>query len=720
MTFKDFITKFGYDTLDKQQRAAVQATKGPVLLLAVPGSGKTTTLLARLGYLIYGKGVDPSKILTCTYTVAATNEMRTRFRAKFGDEYADQLEFRTINGVCARIINMYEQEGHKAFQLITDDSKRFAIMREAWMADNHGFPADSDLRGMSTAITYVKNQMLSDQEANSVEFSSSEGACSIGPVYRAYKKEMRSRHWMDFDDQMVYALCILKKCPTILNNLQKKYTYFCVDEAQDTSKIQHEVLALLASKTKNILMVGDEDQSIYGFRAAYPKALMDFEQNWPGAKVLLMEQNYRSTPQIVNVADKFIRQNKNRHAKHMNAFQNSGSEISFKYCASRNKQYEILADMCRKANEENIQTAILYRNNDTALPVIDMLTREGIPYQAKGVDGLFFTSKIVNDVKDFLILALHPDDKERFLHLYYKLGIFMKKAVANLSIGGNGENVFEAYASLDNKDLVSDYLADCLLEKNFMLKVICNDGNPVTAISHMKSMGYWRYLQDAGIDTFRLDILIALAYREETIEGFLDRLDVLQQIVKRGGHDMDASCILSTIHSSKGLEYQRVILADVVKNVLPSDTSKIKNPIDKENAEEEERRLFYVGVTRAKKELIVMNVNNAASSYVDILRQLVPDKKKTSQKAAPSQKHPTKTSTSKADTGATKKKTKCSKSKGSDLSEYEVGSIVYHRSFGDGIILSRKNDFAVIDFHDNGKRTLALPFAIDMGFLKLA
>lgn len=154
-------------------------------------------------------------------------------------------------------------------------------------------------------------------------------------------------------------------------------------------------------------MVGDEDQSIYGFRAAYPKALMDFEQNWPGAKVLLMEQNYRSTPQIVNMADKFIRQNKNRHAKHMNAFQGSGSEISFKYCASRNKQYEILADMCRKANEEKIQTAILYRNNDTALPVIDMLTREGIPYQAKGVDGLFFTSKIVNDVKDFLLSLIH-------------------------------------------------------------------------------------------------------------------------------------------------------------------------------------------------------------------------------------------------------------------------------------------------------------------------
>ena len=239
MTLEEYKAKYHYETLDPQQCAAVEATEGPVLLLAVPGSGKTTTLLARLGYLVYGKGVDASSILTCTYTVAATDEMRNRFRAKFGDEYADQMEFRTINGVCARIISMYERLGHTAFELVSDD-KRYAIMRDVWMDAGHSYPSDADLRLMSTAITYVKNQMMTDKEADSHRFNSSEGSMSIGPVYRGYKKIMQENRWMDYDDQMVYALSILKKYPAILQQLQAKYKYFCVDEAQDTSKIQHQ------------------------------------------------------------------------------------------------------------------------------------------------------------------------------------------------------------------------------------------------------------------------------------------------------------------------------------------------------------------------------------------------------------------------------------------------------------------------------------------------
>lgn len=413
MTLEEYKAKYHYETLDPQQCAAVEATEGPVLLLAVPGSGKTTTLLARLGYLVYGKGVDASSILTCTYTVAATDEMRNRFRAKFGDEYADQMEFRTINGVCARIISMYERLGHTAFELVSDD-KRYAIMRDVWMDAGHSYPSDADLRLMSTAITYVKNQMMTDKEADSHRFNSSEGSMSIGPVYRGYKKIMQENRWMDYDDQMVYTLSILKKYPAILQQLQAKYKYFCVDEAQDTSKIQHQVIAILAAKSRNLLMVGDEDQSIYGFRAAWPQALMNFEKDWPGAKVLLMEQNYRSTPQIVAVADEFIKRNKTRRDKHMNAHKEAGSEIVIQPCSSRLSQYVMLANMAAEANKEKHQTAILYRNNDTALPIIDELDRRGIAYQAKGVDGLFFTCKTVNDVTSFFNLVKHPDDKKVF------------------------------------------------------------------------------------------------------------------------------------------------------------------------------------------------------------------------------------------------------------------------------------------------------------------
>lgn len=699
MTLKEYKEKYHYESLDPQQSAAVEATEGPVLLLAVPGSGKTTTLLARLGYLVYGKKVDPTSILTCTYTVAATDEMRTRFRAKFGDEYADKMEFRTINGVCARIINMYEHLGHVAFELASDD-KRYSVMRDIWIAEGHTYPSDADLRLMSTAITSVKNQMLTDEEANSVDFNSSEGRVSIGPIYRGYKKVMRENHWMDYDDQMVYALSILKKCPAVLLKMQDKYKYFCVDEAQDTSRIQHTVIAMLARKSRNIMMVGDEDQSIYGFRAACPQALMDFEKNWPGAKVLLMEQNYRSTSQIVSAADAFIKQNTTRRDKNMCAHQPSGSDIVIQPCSSRLKQYVMLADMAEKANEEKHETAILYRNNDTALPIIDELNRRGIAYRAKGVDGLFFTSKIVNDVTYFFDLVQHPDDKKAFQHLYYKIGIFMKKAVVNMDIGGNGKNVFEAYAAIKDEKVIPYYLHDRLLERNYQLKQIAKKDNPRIAICMLESeMGYGQYLEENGIDSFRLDILKMLAEKEKTMKSFMTRLKELQQIVKEGGNRKDAYCILSTIHSSKGLEYQRVIMADVVDGVLPADTSSHKTRTERNQAEEEERRLFYVGITRAKKELVIMSVRNEESEYVRILsRRLV--------KAANGKK------VAKALTGRAQPEVQ-----DVDISQFTNGKAVSHKTFGEGIIQSVKENIATIDFQKVGQKQLSLPFAIKMGFL---
>lgn len=695
MTFEEYKKKYQYDTLDSQQCAAVEATDGPVLLLAVPGSGKTTTLIARLGYLVYGKGVNAANILTCTYTVAATNEMRERFRTKFGDEYADQMEFRTINGICARIISLYEKQGHTAFELVADDSRRYAIMREVWMADGHAFPAESDLRMMSTAITYVKNQMLTDDEADSVSFNTSEGNVSIGPIYRSYKQAMRRNQWMDYDDQMVYALTILKKCPAILQQLQTRYQYFCVDEAQDTSKIQHEVIATLASKSRNIMMVGDEDQSIYGFRAACPQALMDFERNWPGAKVLLMEQNYRSTPQIVEAADIFIKQNKTRRDKNMRAHQSAGGEIIIQPCASRLKQYAQLANMAEEANAEQKQTAILYRNNDTALPIIDELNRRGIEYRAKGVDGLFFTSKIVSDVKDFFQLAKNPDDKTAFLHLYYKMGLYMKRTTANLNVGGNGQNVFDAYAQIADEKLVPRHLKKTLQARKAQMKAVAAKNNPSYAIRMFAGeMGYENYLYDNGIDSFRLDILRMLAEKEKTMDSFLARLDTLQQIVKEGGKSKTAYCTLSTIHSSKGLEYRRVVLADVVDGVLPADVSS-KGKAERLNAEEEERRLFYVGITRAKEELVVMAVNGEESAYVRELNRKV--------------------------AGTVTEKTVAKRNalelKSIDTSPYQPGEKIYHKTFGAGVITQRQNDVATIDFSTSGIRKLSIPFAVQMGFL---
>ena len=700
MTFEAFQKQFHYEMLDPQQAAAAAATEGPVLLLAVPGSGKTTALLARLGYLVCGRGVDPARILTCTYTVAATGELRARFGARFGAAYAGRMEFRTINGVCARIVARYARDGRTAFSLVADEGRRYALLRQAWLAEGHDFPTESDLRGMATAIAYLKNQMLTDDQADAVCFRSGEGLVPIGPIYRAYKAAMRRNRWMDYDDQMVYALAILRRCPDILAELRARYTYFCVDEAQDTSRIQHRILALLAAGSRNLFMVGDEDQSIYGFRAACPQALMEFERDWPGARVLLMERNYRSTPQIVTVADRFIRLNQLRRAKRMQATRPDGAPVEIRRCDSRTRQYECIAEMAREAARRGNRLAVLYRNNETALPLIDLLDRQGTPYQARGMDALFFGSRIVGDVKALFRLARHPEDHEAYLRLYYKIGIYMKKAAAELPTDGK-TSVFQLYRQLGEEQAPA-HLKHLLAERARQLDQIARADDPAAGIRMLSAqMGYGDYLERNGIDPFRLEILSNLAEREASIDSFLRRLDRLEEIARTGGAE-GAGCILSTIHSSKGLEYDHVVVADAVVGVLPADLSRTEDPAERQRQEEEERRLFYVALTRAKDRLTLMAVERSASPFVRYLQAML------EQRPAVQTKRPA----ADAMPGPRKRPDV-------DLTAWQPGCTVEHRSFGRGVLRQRRDEYGEFDF-PCGKKTLALPFAIRMGMLRMA
>lgn len=282
--------------LNPQQRAAVAAVDGPVLLLAVPGSGKTTVLITRLGYMTEVCGIAPESILTMTYTVAATQEMRARFAARFGEAEAARMEFRTINGVAARIIALYSRMyGRTPPDLLQNESETTPLLLQLWQSINHEYAAESTLKELRTAITYIKNMCLTDAEIDELETDLE----NLPELYRAYQQALKARHKMDYDDQLCFALQILNAAPAVAAAFRKRYRYFCVDESQDTSRVQHEIIRVLAQQSGNLFMVGDEDQSIYGFRAAYPQALMDFEKTYPGARVLLMEENYRSREPIL-------------------------------------------------------------------------------------------------------------------------------------------------------------------------------------------------------------------------------------------------------------------------------------------------------------------------------------------------------------------------------------------------------------------------------------
>ena len=440
MNFSQFRTQFSL-RLDPQQEAAVQAVDGPVLLLAVPGSGKTTVLVTRLGYMCHVCDIPPEQILTMTYTVAAARDMRARYASIFGDAEAERLGFYTINSVCSRIIRYYERvTGGTAFRLVDDGGQKSAILSELYRSQTDDFATESIVKNLETAITYAKNQMLKGEELAEVQVE----GLDFPVFYQNYCKTLRERHLMDFDDQMVYTLQILRRYPQILQAVQKRYRWFCVDEAQDTSKIQHVIIRLLAGESGNLFMVGDEDQSIYGFRAAYPQALTEFDRVYPDAKVLYMERNYRSTEQIVAAADKFIQKNQNRRPKHMKATRGKGPEVRAISVYDRQEQYSYLCGLAKNCLSE---TAVLYRDNDSALPLIDQLDRAGIPYRCRQAESLFFTSRVVRDITDIIRFALDPEDGELFLNIYYKLGAGISRNLAQEAIRSGQEPLEHMIAS---------------------------------------------------------------------------------------------------------------------------------------------------------------------------------------------------------------------------------------------------------------------------------
>ena len=683
--------------LNPQQEAAVQAAQGPVLLLAVPGSGKTTVLIHRLGYLIFCLGVAPEQILTVTYTVAATRDMAARFARTFGETWANRLEFRTINGLSARIIQHYERvKGRQAFTLVTEEGRLAALVGELYRKATGEFATESTVRSLRTAITYCKNRQMTQEEIEAYQVED----IPFAKLYRQYHAELRRRRWMDYDDQMVYAAQILRQHGDILAYFQDKYRYLCVDEAQDTSRIQHTILKLLAGRRRNLFLVGDEDQSIYGFRAADPGALLRFEEEYPGGRVLFLEKNYRSTATIVAAADRFIRQNQHRRDKHMVAARGPGPAIQPIWVADRVQQYAQLAQWAQDCDRE---TAVLYRNNDSALPLLDLLDRQGTGCRCRQMEGTFFTYRVVRDVTDFIAFAAHPADGERFFRLYYKMGVGIPKAAAQWAVlQSRGEgNLMAILSHCPQLTQRSQVLCQALAEQFAQLL----DDRGDEAIHRLRHhMGYGDFLSTRGSDPGKLAILEALGRYTPNPSSLVTRLGELRERIRQGNSDPNSPFLLSTIHGSKGLEYQRVILMDVADGVLPLADPPLGDHPDPAAVEayEEERRLFYVAMTRAKEELFLFRFRRSdlGSTFA---RDLFPDKTRRLRQAV---------------TPRPKGGGKPAPPPLPDLALFDAGAPVTHRAFGRGEVVSRQGDIATILFQEKGEKKVSLSVALRQGQLR--
>ena len=679
MDWNEFVNTFPIQ-LNQQQQEAVQSTEGAVLLLAVPGSGKTTVLVTRLGYMIYCRNIHPDSILTVTYTVAATKDMSKRFADRFGEEMAEKLEFRTINGICAKIIQYYGRKiGKTPFELVKEEKNTTGMLVKICQEHGMGYPTESDLKNVRTMITYIKNMMLNDKEIQKLE---EESDIRIRGIYQAYCSQMREKKWMDYDDQMLYAYKMLRMDSRLLEHFQNLYPYICVDEAQDTSKIQHAIIALLAAKSENLFMVGDEDQSIYGFRAAYPEALLDFEKDHPGARVLLMEENFRSNAKIVSAADKFIQKNTLRHEKHMKAAREAGADIRKISLKSRKAQYVYLMKIAQECSTE---TAVLYRDNECAIPLIDLLERKHIPYRMRNAELSFFTHRTVLDIQNIIRFAMNPKDTELFMQIYYRLKLFFRKEDALNYTNISKEKDIPVWDAILQYGNLEEYQQNHVRSLRRQMKKLLDMTGDKAVDQILVYMGYQDYLKKMGMNANKLEIVKMIGSREDSPEKLLERLKELERKKKKKKEERECRFILSTMHASKGLEYDTVYLLDVVDGILPEKVLTSMNTASKEEigAYEEERRLFYVGVTRAKNQLNIFATGKPSRFCNELLEKNISAE---------------------------------SYQKLSD--ELGEGVIVKHRKFGKGVVTEIEGEHIRIRFGDDEKK-MDLKVLARLGLLEI-
>lgn len=608
MDYHTFCQKFNICGLNEQQEAAVQRVNGATLLLAVPGSGKTTVIVARTGYLMYVAGVKPENILTITYTRAAAKEMKERFIKKFAPERIPA--FSTINSFCLSVINTCAKEKYIHVPKLVPNNESIVRAIAAKMLPE--YPSDSQVRSLAQKVCKVKNKLMTFQEIEAIE----ENSLDFSAFYQAYKLYMSEHDLMDFDDQLLMANDLLDEYPDILQRAHEKFRYVSVDEAQDTSYVQHLIVQKLVGRNGNIFMVGDEDQSIYGFRGAYPAALLDFQSNYNEPCILRMETNYRSDRNIVSAANQFIKLNTRRLDKNMRAQSQKDGAIVVTCIDRMEQQAELLLERIRNQKSDE-SLAILYRNNDSAIPLINLLQMNGIQVQTRDATGTFMTNYVIRDLLDFMLLALNPADTTAFGHLYYKMGLYMKGVTAKRIIEaveeGECRNVFSAAMKFAGG-------------KGYAWKIECLPRDfsdlakkkPVEAIDYILFMlDYWSNWLTKKIDAgaseqfirLRISILKMVAEKYSTIPDFLA---ALKNITEYKGCE-DSNVTVTTIHSSKGLEFDKVILIDMVSGIIPGDS-------DDRDAEddEEDARAFYVGATRARHELEIITCRKMYQEKLEV------------------------------------------------------------------------------------------------------
>lgn len=588
-------------TLSPQQRAAVASTSPAVLLLAVPGSGKTTALVARTARLLLEEGADPRRILTVTFNREAARDLEARWGQLFGSSGLGQPSFSTIHSFCYRVLRLYAGrkgvEPPRVFGEREGSRRVLAGLYREQLGETFG---DDELDNLANAIGYATNRMIPDGELARL-FPQLPGLEGLRAAYRRYKQQ---HQLMDFDDMLLYAYTALQRYPALLAQVRGRYDWVQVDEAQDTSLLQHRILELVSQG--RIFLVGDEDQSIYRFRGAWPKALLEFRDRYPQGEVLKMEDNFRSTPQIVGAARLFIREYPNRYDKEMQANRPQGPALSFHEEEELPDQYQAIVRQLA-ALPAGETAAVLYRSAITAAALADRLDREGIPFYCRETKNPLGSSLVLRDLGAIFRLALDPGNVEDFLRVAYKMGCYVTRELGEHLRRCPPDNLWDALVDSDQYQNRSTARLSYL---QAVLKNLCRKP-PVKAIqAALDDLGYLDYLKKQGEGGYQLEmwsqhigVARSIAQGCPDLPAFLARLEELPRLLLEANGRTDCPLCLSTVHSAKGREFDRVLLADLIEGVFPASAAIEEEKLGDGEAMEEEARIFYVAITRPRRQL---------------------------------------------------------------------------------------------------------------------
>lgn len=605
------------DGLNKEQKEAVQHTEGPLLIMAGAGSGKTRVLTHRIAYLMDEKDVAPRNILAITFTNKAAREMKSRVEALVGAA-GQHMWVSTFHSMCVRILRRdIDRIGYNQNFTILDSSDQLSVMKQVLKNLNID-PKSFDPRAMLNQISTAKNELRTPEQCQEDAINYYEE--QVADIYVAYQKMLRKNESLDFDDLIMQTIHLFKRVPEVLEYYQRRFQYIHVDEYQDTNKAQYSLVKQLANRFQNLCVVGDSDQSIYRWRGADIQNILNFETDYPNAKVIFLEQNYRSTKSILQAANHVIDHNSGRKPKKLWTENDDGEKIYYYEGSSEQDEALFVVDKIQdlttfgKMSLNDI--AILYRTNAQSRAIEDSFMKSGIAYQMVG--GMrFYDRKEIKDMIAYLRLIVNPDDDISF------------ERVVNVPKRGIGKTTIERLReytmthdisfsqALEEVDFtgVSKKAANTLSAFGQMMKTFTEQQEFLTATDMVDAVleqtGYEEMLEnERSIEAkTRLENLEEFktvtkdfehVSEDKSLIAFLTDLALVADIDKVDEDDpeYEEKVTLMTLHSAKGLEFPIVFLIGMEENVFPHSRSMF----DDEEMEEE-RRLAYVGITRAEKEL---------------------------------------------------------------------------------------------------------------------